>query len=638
MANFNDLPSEASPQLTDLAFLARGSLSGAERKSTLAAILALVSNISGNAATATALQTARSINGTSFNGTADISITVSAASGITGLGTGVATALGVNAGGAGAFLVNGGVLGTPSSGTATNLTGLPLTTGVTGILPAANGGTANGFVAFSGPATSTKTFTLPNATATILTDNAAVTVAQGGTGRATSTTAYGIITAGTTATGALQTVATGTAGQVLTSGGASAVPVWVTSVPVANGGTGRATSTTAYGLLAAGTTATGAQQTLAAGATTEILVGGGASALPVWTTATGSGSPVRGTSPTISGPTFSGSFAGTYTIAGTPTLSGTFAGTPTWSGANIWSAVGRFNGGLGIGALPSSSAMDPNTLLYLTRTGTGGGANQINLGSHVLYTAAPINTEIMTAGLFDATNSGSVTATTGHIVGLIGRAQDTSSGTHPLNGIEGRCIVTGTSNSSAGVWAIGDINNSTATGRAIHAFKGFCQVYNVTTSSPVAQGTTVVYRAYAPTGGDPTQAYAVLGDSGLQIATGGPVISVETAGVKNIRIAHNGTDGDITNSSGNLNFVSTGFVTLSSGITHLLPYTDGCFAGANGFRFTGNFASGTTVLLASSVTPTNNGELMFQATSNTSLTFKYKGSDGVVRSASVTLS
>ena len=38
-------------------------------------------------------------------------------------GTGVNTALGVNTGTAGAFVVNGGVLGTPSSGTVTNLTG-----------------------------------------------------------------------------------------------------------------------------------------------------------------------------------------------------------------------------------------------------------------------------------------------------------------------------------------------------------------------------------------------------------------------------------------------------------------------------------------------------------------------------------
>ena len=42
---------------------------------------------------------------------------------ITGLGTGVATALAVNVGSAGAIVVNGGVLGTPSSGTVTNLTG-----------------------------------------------------------------------------------------------------------------------------------------------------------------------------------------------------------------------------------------------------------------------------------------------------------------------------------------------------------------------------------------------------------------------------------------------------------------------------------------------------------------------------------
>jgi hypothetical protein len=43
--------------------------------------------------------------------------------GITAFGTGVATALGVNTGSSGAFVVNGGALGTPSSGTVTNLTG-----------------------------------------------------------------------------------------------------------------------------------------------------------------------------------------------------------------------------------------------------------------------------------------------------------------------------------------------------------------------------------------------------------------------------------------------------------------------------------------------------------------------------------
>jgi len=46
-----------------------------------------------------------------------------AAPATTATGTGVVTALGVNTGTAGAFVVNGGALGTPSSGTVTNLTG-----------------------------------------------------------------------------------------------------------------------------------------------------------------------------------------------------------------------------------------------------------------------------------------------------------------------------------------------------------------------------------------------------------------------------------------------------------------------------------------------------------------------------------
>lgn len=51
-----------------------------------------------------------------------------------------------------------------------------------------------------------------------------LTVPNGGSGRATSTTAYGTLCAGTTATGVQQTVAPGTAGNVLTSNGASALP------------------------------------------------------------------------------------------------------------------------------------------------------------------------------------------------------------------------------------------------------------------------------------------------------------------------------------------------------------------------------------------------------------------------------
>lgn len=53
--------------------------------------------------------------------------------GLVGLGTGVATALGVNVGSAGAPVLFNGALGTPSSATLTNATGLPISTGVSGL-------------------------------------------------------------------------------------------------------------------------------------------------------------------------------------------------------------------------------------------------------------------------------------------------------------------------------------------------------------------------------------------------------------------------------------------------------------------------------------------------------------------------
>lgn len=88
--------------------------------------------------TSTTLAGLTSVTSTTFVGalTGNASTATNVAvGGITGLGTGVATALAVNTGTAGAFVVNGGALGTPSSGVVTNLTG---TAGIniTGTAPA----------------------------------------------------------------------------------------------------------------------------------------------------------------------------------------------------------------------------------------------------------------------------------------------------------------------------------------------------------------------------------------------------------------------------------------------------------------------------------------------------------------------
>lgn len=102
--------------------------------------------------------------------TTAVSVTVTPAVGsVTGLGTGVATALGVNIGTAGAFVVNGGALGTPSSGVATNLTGTAsgLTAGnVTGLsVTAGKTLAASNSLALAGTDGSTMTF--PSSSATI---------------------------------------------------------------------------------------------------------------------------------------------------------------------------------------------------------------------------------------------------------------------------------------------------------------------------------------------------------------------------------------------------------------------------------------------------------------------------------------
>lgn len=88
---------------------------------------------SGSLVFATSPTLVTPVLGTPTSGTLTNCTGLPIATGVSGLGTGVASALAVAVGSAGAPLVNGGALGTPVSGTLTNCTGLPISTGVSGL-------------------------------------------------------------------------------------------------------------------------------------------------------------------------------------------------------------------------------------------------------------------------------------------------------------------------------------------------------------------------------------------------------------------------------------------------------------------------------------------------------------------------
>ncbi len=285
---------------------------------------------------------------------------------------------------------------TGNSGGNPSWSAVNLTTTVSGILPSANGGTASAFFTVSGPSSSAKTFTFPNASTTILTTNAAVTMQQGGTGADFSGIAKGGLLTGS-GSGTLAITTVGTNGQVLSANSAAAGGVqWIAAT-----GTGTVTSIATTSPITGGTiTSTG---TIACATCTT-----SAAALTANQVVIGSGS---------QGEQALGSLGTTSTF-----LQGNAAGAPSWSQVSLTAAVSGTlpiaNGGTNAtsasnGQIPNATSGTASSWTATPTLGASGTLGSLTMGN---ATSGMVTLAAVTGAL--GTVTASLPANTGTIAEL----------------------------------------------------------------------------------------------------------------------------------------------------------------------------------------------------------------------------
>jgi hypothetical protein len=486
------------------------------------------------------------------------SLTLASALPVASGGTGVTTSTGT-----GAVVLSTSptlvtpLLGTPTSGVMTNCTGLPLTTGVTGTLAVANGGTGqttytNGQLLIG----NTTGNTLTKAT---LTAGTGIAITNG-----TGAISIAAINNGTVTSVAMSVPSfLSIAGSPITSSGTLAVGFSGTALPIANGGTG-STSTT-YCSLTANVTGTLPIANGGTGGTTQATARSGIGAA-----ASGANTDITSLSPTGSltlNPT-------TGTVVGSATGGVQGAGTINATGLFVnGAAVGTGSGSVSSVAMSvpaflsvSGSPITTSGTLAVTLSGTALPIANGGTGS-TSTTYCSLTTNV--TGTLPVANGGTGLTTTpangaldiGNGSGFTRATLTAGSGISITNGAGTISIAaTGGSGTVTSVGGTGTVNGITLTGTVTTSgsltlggtLSGVSLTTQVTGTLPIANGGTGATSAGAAL--TSLGAYAATNPSGFTSNTG-TVTSVATSGSTN---GLSLTGGTIT---------STGTVTLSGSVT-----------------------------------------------------------------------